>query len=245
MFSDNKKSDSIAYMEAIIEQMEENEKNTNFNIRSYENKDYQSIESMQIFEDIKDTEVTQDFEKIQDIKEQHDFEKIQSFQTNILSKSSSKSFLDCEEDITDNQSEYENTYIQPEEQSNTTNDKQDVNMDNSTDEALISEDDDNEFIDNKIFAQVPYILGVVGVIIALLAAKDSKYVIYHVKQSLELIVCNVILTIILFPMIILSCMKDVGITFLIISVMIGMLEFMVYIMRFIGFFRSGSCKGYK
>ena len=92
MFSDNKKSDSIAYMEAIIEQMEENEKNTNFNIRSYENKDYQSIESMQIFEDIKDTEVTQDFEKIQDIKEQHDIEKIQSFQTNILSKSSSKSF---------------------------------------------------------------------------------------------------------------------------------------------------------
>ena len=52
--------------------------------------------------------------------------------------------MDCEDDITDNQSEYENTYIQPEEQSNTINDRQDINMDNSTDEALISEDDDNE-----------------------------------------------------------------------------------------------------
>lgn len=39
---------------------------------------------------------------------------------------------------------------------------------------------------NKIFATASYLLGFVGIIIALLAAKDSDYVRFHVRESMKI-----------------------------------------------------------
>ena len=49
--------------------------------------------------------------------------------------------------------------------------------------------------ENKIFAMLPYLMGVFGVIIASLAAKDSAYVKFHNKQAIKLLVCTILTTI--------------------------------------------------
>ncbi len=45
---------------------------------------------------------------------------------------------------------------------------------------------------NKIYAMLVYLTGAIGIIIALLAAKESKYVMFHVRQAMKLLVCEVI-----------------------------------------------------
>ncbi len=49
--------------------------------------------------------------------------------------------------------------------------------------------------DNKVIAMLPYILGVVGLIIALLARTDSPYANFHVRQYLKICVCEAIIAI--------------------------------------------------
>ncbi len=44
--------------------------------------------------------------------------------------------------------------------------------------------------ENKIFAMLPYLLSVVGVIIALLGKKESPYVAFHVRQALKIFICQ-------------------------------------------------------
>lgn len=46
---------------------------------------------------------------------------------------------------------------------------------------------------NKVLALCPYILGWIGVIIALIASKESPYVAFHVRQGLKIAVCQVLL----------------------------------------------------
>ena len=50
--------------------------------------------------------------------------------------------------------------------------------------------------DHKVFAMLPYLLGTVGIIIALLAAKDSPYIMFHVREALKLTVCSILVGII-------------------------------------------------
>ena len=50
---------------------------------------------------------------------------------------------------------------------------------------------------NKLFAMLPYLLSVVGMIIALLAAKDSKFVAFHIRQAIKILVCDVLLAVII------------------------------------------------
>lgn len=50
--------------------------------------------------------------------------------------------------------------------------------------------------DNKVFAMLPYIMSVVGVIIALLASGESPYTRFHVRQSLKIDVSTMLLGII-------------------------------------------------
>lgn len=45
---------------------------------------------------------------------------------------------------------------------------------------------------NKVLAMMPYLTGIVGVIIAMLAHADSPYTAFHVKQYLKLSVCQVL-----------------------------------------------------
>lgn len=52
--------------------------------------------------------------------------------------------------------------------------------------------DRKDISDNKVLAMVPYIMGTFGIIIALLASKESPYVAFHVRQALKLTICNIL-----------------------------------------------------
>lgn len=52
--------------------------------------------------------------------------------------------------------------------------------------------------DNKVFAMLGYLLGIFGVIIALLASHSSEYTMFHVRQSLKLIVADILLLLCIF-----------------------------------------------
>ncbi len=63
---------------------------------------------------------------------------------------------------------------------NSENAKQAQNYDHT------AEFDAQDISENKVLAMVPYLLGPLGLIIALLAMSQSKYVSFHVKQALKL-----------------------------------------------------------
>lgn len=58
-----------------------------------------------------------------------------------------------------------------------------------------AEFDPKDISDNKVIAMLCYLLGSIGVIIALLAANKSDYAAFHVRQALKLTVVNVLLAI--------------------------------------------------
>ena len=45
---------------------------------------------------------------------------------------------------------------------------------------------------HKVYAMLVYLAGIFGIIIALLAAKESEYVMFHVKQAMKLWVCELL-----------------------------------------------------
>lgn len=49
---------------------------------------------------------------------------------------------------------------------------------------------------NKIVAMVCYIFGIAGVIVAAILAKESPYVQFHIRQSLKLSICEVLLVLV-------------------------------------------------
>ncbi len=53
-----------------------------------------------------------------------------------------------------------------------------------------AEFDAADISENKVFAMLPYLLSVVGVIIALLAKTESRYTAFHVRQSLKIFICQ-------------------------------------------------------
>lgn len=50
--------------------------------------------------------------------------------------------------------------------------------------------------DNKVYAILVYLLGWIGIVIALLAAKDSPYVSFHLRQGLKFVVVDTLVTIV-------------------------------------------------
>ena len=64
--------------------------------------------------------------------------------------------------------------------------------------AVDSFDHTNEFEEadirsNKLYAMIMYLLGLVGIVIALLGAKESAYVQFHVKQNLKFCIVEMLL----------------------------------------------------
>ena len=55
-----------------------------------------------------------------------------------------------------------------------------------------AEFDAKDISDNKVFAMAVYLLGVIGIIIALLAARDSKYVAFHLRQGMKFAIVYVL-----------------------------------------------------
>lgn len=52
--------------------------------------------------------------------------------------------------------------------------------------------DPRDVADNKIFAITAYILGIIGIILAMIAGKSSPYLQFHIRQSLKLTVTEVL-----------------------------------------------------
>lgn len=52
--------------------------------------------------------------------------------------------------------------------------------------------DPKDISDNKVFSMLAYLLGTIGIIIALLAANSSPYTAFHVRQSLKITVVTIL-----------------------------------------------------
>lgn len=59
-----------------------------------------------------------------------------------------------------------------------------------------AEYDPKDISDNKVMAMLPYLLGTIGIIIALLASRESPYTYFHVRQALKITVCSALVGII-------------------------------------------------
>lgn len=59
-----------------------------------------------------------------------------------------------------------------------------------------AEFDPQDISDNKVVAMSAYILGILGIVIALLAAPESKYASFHARQALKLEIVNTLLSIV-------------------------------------------------
>jgi len=59
-----------------------------------------------------------------------------------------------------------------------------------------AEMDPKDISDNKVFAMCIYLMGWIGILVALLASKDSEYVKFHIRQAMKIEVTNILLAII-------------------------------------------------
>ena len=59
-----------------------------------------------------------------------------------------------------------------------------------------AEFDRGDISQNKVLAMIPYLMGWIGIIVALLAVDNSKYVAFHVKQALKIQVVTILLGIV-------------------------------------------------
>ena len=59
-----------------------------------------------------------------------------------------------------------------------------------------AEFDPKDISENKVFAMLPYLMSFIGVIIALLAAQDSPFTKFHVRQGLKILVTEILVTIV-------------------------------------------------
>lgn len=56
--------------------------------------------------------------------------------------------------------------------------------------------DAGDISENKVYAMLPYVMGILGVIIALIAHNSSDYAAFHVRQFLKLAICEALVGII-------------------------------------------------
>lgn len=56
-----------------------------------------------------------------------------------------------------------------------------------------AEMDPKDISDNKVFAMCIYLMGWIGILVALLASKDSEYVKFHIRQALKIEVTNILI----------------------------------------------------
>lgn len=87
--------------------------------------------------------------------------------------------------------------------------------------------DPQDISDNKVIAMSAYILGMVGIVIALLAAPESKYASFHSRQALKLSIISTLLSVV----VVVLCW-----TF-IVPILGGIAMVVVYVIRIICFFQ--------
>lgn len=95
-----------------------------------------------------------------------------------------------------------------------------------------AEFDAKDISDNKVIAMLPYLMNVVGVIIALLAAKESPYIAFHVRQALKISVTAVLIGIVTLVL----CWT------IIVPILAGICMLVLLVVNIICFFRVCSGK---
>ena len=94
-----------------------------------------------------------------------------------------------------------------------------------------AEFDPKDISDNKVFAMICYLMGFIGIIVALLATNSSKYAMFHVRQALKFMVLEVLTGIITLLLIW---------TF-IVPIAAGIFGIVLFVCKIIAFF--SICKG--
>lgn len=94
-----------------------------------------------------------------------------------------------------------------------------------------SDFDEKDIAENKVFAMGVYALGIVGIIIALLAAGESAFVRFHVKEALKISILEIVTSIITLVLFWTIIVPAVG----------GIIALLMTIARIIGF--VNVCKG--
>jgi len=95
-----------------------------------------------------------------------------------------------------------------------------------------AEFDAQDISDNKVFAILPYLMGFIGILIALLATRDSKFTMFHVRQALKIQICDILLALI----------AVVGLITFIIPIVAGICSMVLFFVSIICFFRACSGK---
>lgn len=96
-----------------------------------------------------------------------------------------------------------------------------------------SQFDPKDISENKVTAMAAYLLGPIGIIIALLAARDSAYTAFHVRQALKITVCSIVLEIIAAVLALFGMIPLVGIIFKLVLVIICAVWLGVLVLRLI------------
>ncbi|MBQ7133660.1 MAG: zinc ribbon domain-containing protein [Ruminococcus sp.] len=91
--------------------------------------------------------------------------------------------------------------------------------------------DQSDIAENKLMAMIVYLLGIIGIALAYLKKSDSKYLDFHIKQSLKLVVVEAIVSVVTVVL---------GFT-VIVAIAGGVCLVILAILRIIGFF--DVCKG--
>lgn len=109
-----------------------------------------------------------------------------------------------------------------------------------------AEFDAKDISDNKVISMLAYLLGTFGLIIALLAAKDSPYASFHIRQSLKFTVVSALIalvTLFLFWTVIIPIVAGIALAVLAVIKIICFFQICMgkavepYIIRNLGFLR--------
>lgn len=97
-----------------------------------------------------------------------------------------------------------------------------------------AEFDPKDISDNKVISMLVYLMGAIGIVIALLASNTSKYVSFHVRQALKFTVVEILSSIIAIVL----CWT------IIVPIAYGVLILVLTVIKFICFFQicSGKAK---
>lgn len=97
-----------------------------------------------------------------------------------------------------------------------------------------AEFDAQDISENKCYAMLPYILGAVGIVIALLASNNSPYLKFHIRQAIKITVCAALALI---------CLCIPILNFLL-AIPVAIFEIILFVVKIICFFSicSGKAK---
>lgn len=108
-----------------------------------------------------------------------------------------------------------------------------------------AEFDAQDVSDNKVIAMLVYLMGAIGIIIALLASNKSKYVSFHLRQALKFLVVEILMPIALVVGAVVCIIPILGlIVYGLVAIVAGVAYITFFVLKIICFFQicSGKAK---